>query len=297
MLFCGVLLSANLKPASLSVVFVFPYLWSAPNSAAYTEAARLHSFHYLLDWRWYEWLGIIAPLAILYWLARTRQQLQMQRVCRALFLFGTLCFAAAIMLSLSGNQSPLARFQPLRGLHLLYLFLFLLMGGLCGEFLLKHHFLRWAILFVPLCSGMFIAQRTLFPASPHIEWPGNEDRNPWARGFLWARDHTEITAKFALDPNYLNIPREDTLGFRAIAERSKLSDAGKDSGEVSMFPNLAERWWNEVQAQKDWQNFSVSDFHRLKNNYGVSWVILQNRSNLDLACPYRNEAIMVCHLD
>ena len=270
------------------------------NSAAYTEAARLHSFHYLFDWRWYEWLGIIAPLGILWWfavMARNQKKLLINRLCQALVLYGSLCFVAVILFAIPGNYGPLARFQPLRSLHLLYLVLLLFMGGFVGEFLLKHHIWRWMILFVPLCVGMFLAQRVLFPASPHIEWPNGVKQNPWTRGFLWARDHTEINAKFALDSNYLNIPGEDTNGFRAIALRSKLSDAGKDRGAVSMFPDLAERWWKEVQAQKNWPSFSAADFYRLKKDYGVNWVVLQNRTNPGLQCPYRNEAIMVCRLD
>lgn len=297
---CGILFGLQLKHVPLAAAFLFPSLLAAPNSPAYAEAARLHSFHYLFAWRWYEWLGIIAPLGILWCfavLARKQQRSQIHRVCRALVLYGAICSVAAILFAIPGDYSPLARFQPLRSLHLLYLLLFLLMGGFIGESFLQHHIWRWVVLFVPLCAGMFLAQRSLFPASPHIEWPGTTKQNPWARGFLWVRDHTEINAKFALDPNYLNIVGEDTNGFRAIAQRSKLSDSGKDSGEVSMFPDLAERWWTEVQAQKNWQSFTAADFYRLKNNYGVNWVILQNQANLGLHCPYRNEAIMVCRID
>ena len=202
----------------------------------------------------------------------------------------------AILFSLPGNYGPLARFQPLRGLHLLYLLLFLLIGGFCGEFLLKHHVWRWVILFLPLCVGIWTAQRTLFPASAHIEWPHATNRNPWAQAFHWVHGHTAINARFGIDPNYLYIQGEDTNGFRAIAQRSKLSDSGKDSGEVSMFPNLAERWWTEVQAQKNWKSFSEADFARLKNDYGVNWIVVQTRP-LNLQCPYRNDAVMVCRLD
>jgi hypothetical protein len=299
LLFCGLLFGLRLRPVYTAAGFIFPSLVT-PNSPAYVEAARLHTFHYLFDWRWYEWLGIIAPLGILWSfgvLARNLQRSHIHRLCQVLLLYGSACFFAAILFAMPRDYGPLARFQPLRSLHLLYLVLFLLIGGFCGEFLLKHHLWRWIILFAPLCTGMFLAQRSLFPAGSHIEWPGTVRQNPWARGFIWARDHTEVDDKFALDPNYLNIAGEDTYGFRAIAQRSKLSDAGKDSGAVSMFPNLAERWWTEVQAQKNWRDFSAADFYRLKNDYGVNWVILQNRTDLILACPYQNEAIMVCRIE
>jgi hypothetical protein len=297
---CALLAGLQFKSNLWMTAFLLPTSLIASNSPAYMEAARLHSFHYLFAWRWYEWLGIVAPLGILWWfavLARNQQRRQIQRLCQALILYGGICLCAAILLSLPDSYGPLARFQPLRSLHLLYLLMFLLIGGFAGEFFLKRHIWRWAVLFLTLSTGMWLAQRTLFPASSHIEWPHATRQNPWARAFLWARNHTDIQAKFALDPNYLYIRGEDTNGFRAIAQRSKLSDAGKDSGEVSMFPNLAERWWTEVQAQRNWQNFNATDFARLRNTYGVNWVVLQTRTNLNLPCPYRNQTIMVCRLD
>ena len=104
-------------------------------------------------------------------------------------------------------------------------------------------------------------------------------------GILWTRDHTEIHAKFALDPNYLYIQGEDTNGFRAIAQRSKLSDAGKDSGEVSMFPKLRGAMVDRSASAKKLAEFQHHRLHRLKNDYGVNWVIVQNRANLAAAVP------------
>ena len=296
----GLQLGIESKPFFTAIFLRPTSLLAAPDSPAYKEAARLHSFHYLFAWRWYEWLGIIAPLGILWCIATltgNQPKAQIRRLCQALLLYGAICFAAAILFSFPGDYGPLARFQPLRSLHLLYLVVFLLIGGFCGEFFLKHYPWRWVLLFLPLSAGMYLAQRTLFPASSHIEWPHAKKQNPWAQAFLWVRDHTDIQSKFALDPDYLHIQGEDTNGFRAIAQRSKLSDSGKDSGEVSMFPHLAERWWTEVQAQKNWNNFNASDFAHLRNDYGVTWVILQTRTNLNLVCPYRNETILVCRLD
>jgi hypothetical protein len=298
---CGLLvLRAKLQPGLLLAGSFFPALFDPPSSPAYLEAARLHSSHYLLTWRWYEWLGIIAPLAILWWVevqADDHREPQIRRLSQTLVIYGLVCFAGALLCSLQGDYGPLARFQPLRGFHLLYLILFLLIGGYLGKFVLKNHAWRWIVLFAPLCLGMFIAQRTLFPASAHIEWPGTESWNPWAKAFVWAREHTEKQAKFALDPTYIRIAGEDIQGFRATAQRSKLADSGKDSGEVSMFPELADAWWKEVEAQRNWRNFTQSDFQRLKQDYGVTWVILKDRSNLSLPCPYRNEAVMVCQVN
>ena len=149
------------------------------------------------------------------------------------------------------------------------------MGGLLGEFVLKNRVWRWLVLFVPLGVGMFVAQRDLFPASAHIEWPGAAPKNEWAQAFVWVRNNTPADAVFALDPDFMQIRGEDTTGFRGLAQRSRLADLSKDSGAVSMFPPLAEEWWTEVQAQTPWKSFHAEDFLRLKNKFGVSWVIVQ----------------------
>src|SRR5215472_3958537 len=36
------------------------------DSVGYREAAKLHAYHYIQHWEWYEWLGIFAPL-VLFW--------------------------------------------------------------------------------------------------------------------------------------------------------------------------------------------------------------------------------------
>jgi hypothetical protein len=143
---------------------------------------------------------------------------------------------------------------------------------------------------------MFAAQRSLFPASAHVEWPGRALRNPWAQAFLWIRENTPPDAIFALDPDYMHLPGEDVIGFRCLAQRSRLADSVKDGGVVSMFPPVAERWWDEVQAQSPWENFQPADFARLRRKYGVSWVVLQQSGVAGLDCPYQNGAVRVCRL-
>ena len=102
---------------------------------------------------------------------------------------------------------------------------------------------------------------------------------------------------FALDPLLMRIPGEDTHGFRAIAERSMLADATKDAGAVSMFPDLADEWRRQVQATKGWKRFQLQDFERLRAEYGVNWIVLQQPGIAGLSCPYKNKAVLVCRLD
>lgn len=271
----------------------------APTSAAYHEAVRFHGFHYLRNWEWYEWLGIVAPIAIFWGVgraARHRKRIALARVCRALIIYDVIYFVIALIISVPQRFESLARIQPLRSLHLLYIFLILIGGGLIAEHVLKNRVWRWLALFLPLCAGLFIAQRALFPSSAHIEWPWGQPRNQWAGAFLWVRNNTPHDAVFAMDPLYIKIPGEDTVAFRALAERSSLADGYKDSGTVSMFPPLAELWWEQYRAEKGWKNFTAADFDRLRDRYGVNWVVLQAPGVAGIDCPYTNSAVLVCRV-
>ena len=271
-----------------------------PTSPAYHAAAMRHGFHYIQLWQWYEQLGILAPVVLLWWfsrMARTRQWRRLELVCRALIVYDLVYFLAALVVDLPPRFESLARLQPLRSLHLLYMLMFLIMGGFLGEFVVKNRVWRWLALFVPLGVGMFAAQRALFPASAHIEWPGAAPRNAWAQAFVWIRENTPVDAVFALDPDFMQLPGEDTTGFRCLAQRSRLADASKDSGAVSMFPPLAEDWWTQVQAQSPWKNFRAEDFSRLKNKYGVTWVVVQQAGvAAGLDCVHQNSAVRVCRI-
>lgn len=282
------------------LAFLLPFGISFdPPSKAYHQVALLHPFHYLLRWQWYEWLGIVAPLGILWWfarLARLRQWRNLELLCRALIPYQLICTVAALALSIPARLEGLARIQPLRSLYLLYILLFLFGGGFAAEYILKGRVWRWLVLFVPLCAGMFIAQRALFPASAHIEWPGATPRNPWAQAFVWIRENTAPNAIFALDPFHMQIPGEDSNGFRAIAQRSMLADAVKDSGAVSMFPLMADEWLKQVQAQSGWRNFRSENFGTLRAQYGVTWVVLQQPGLVGMQCPYQNRAVLVCSI-
>jgi hypothetical protein len=277
-------------------------LWmplAAQSSPAYHEAAKLHSFHYIQHWQWYEWLGVIAPLILLWYfgnIAQLRQWTMLGRVCRAFAVYGVIYLALGLVVDLPARFESLARLQPLRSLHLLYVFLFLCVGGFLGEYVLKDRWWRWLVLFVPLSVGMCAAQRSLFPASAHVEWPGRAAKNPWAQSFVWIRQNTPTDAVFALDPGYMQVAGEDEIGFRCLAQRSRLADAIKDNGVVSMFPPLAEEWWNQVQAQSPWKNLQVEDFAHLKQKYGVSWVVLQQPGVTGIDCEFQNAAVRVCRL-
>lgn len=283
--------------AGLAVLLWMPLAPAA--SAAYHEAAKRHGFHYIQNWTWYEQLGIVAPLVLFWWfarIARRRQWSMVERVSRAFVVYDLIYLMAALVLDLPARFESLARLQPLRSLHFLYIVMFVVMGGLLGEYVLKDRVWRWLLLFIPLSLGMFVGQRALFPASAHVEWPGVTPKNPWAQAFVWARQNTPVNAMFALDPEYMGIAGEDEIGFRCLAERSRLADGVKDNGVVSMFPPLAEQWWAQVQAQTPWKSFRTEDFVRLKNTYGVGWAVVEQPGVAGLDCAYQNSVVRVCRI-
>lgn len=267
--------------------------------AAYHEAAKQHAYHYIQHWTWYELLGLIAPIWLFFCfgnIARAKGWANTSRLCRAFIVYDVIYIVAALVIDLPERFESLARLQPLRSLHLLYVVMFVIMGGLLGELVLKNRMWRWLVLFVPLAAGMYIAQRAVFPASATVEWPGRAPKNAWAQAFVWTRQNAPVDSVFAMDPYYMHIAGEDNIGFRCLARRSQLADAVKDNGVVSMFPALADHWLSEVKAQSPWSEFGLKDFARLKKDYGVNWLILQQPGVAGLNCPYSNSAVRVCRV-
>jgi hypothetical protein len=255
-------------------------------------------FFFVSTWTWYEWLGAVAPLLLLAWWSRSAPQRTLPGftgVARALVPFGALSTAAALVPALAPHLESYARLQPMRSFHLLYVIFFLLLGGLLGEYVLHARPLRCAVLFVPLAIGMVLVDRGAYPDSPHVEWPGDSGRNSWLSAFLWVRSHTPKNAVFALDPAYMSARGEDAHGFRAVAERSVLADAVKDSGAVSLFPRLAPEWSREVAATRGFNAFTLSDYRTLAARYPVTWILTTHRPT-GMSCPYTNGAVTVCHL-
>jgi hypothetical protein len=293
---------ANPLPAfGLLCLTGLPFLFEfQPARGAAREALLSRTYFFVSNWTWYEWLGIAAPLAILWWFSSVRFRgttLAFGPLARTLVPFGLLFAAAGVLLAIPVRLQNYTRLQPMRAFHLLYVVFFILVGGLIGEYALKRSAWRWLCLFVPLVASMWLLQQSAFPSSSHIEWPGVRYRENWTSAFLWVRDHTPKDAVFALDPNYMMRHGEDEHGFRAIAERSALADNIKDSGAVSLFPQLAEDWKQQVDAQRGWEHFERSDFDGLAKLYPVTWIVTRRPGPAGLACPYTNRELAVCRMD
>jgi hypothetical protein len=287
------------RAAPIAAAFLLPMGLFPPVTGPYRDALQSRSYFFLPRWEWYEWVGLLAPMVLLWWLHRIgrKQNLPvLDLMCRALLWFGSVFFAVSLLLTVPPRLVRFAELQPMRYLHLVYILMFVFGGGLLAQFVLKDRVWRWLVLFVPLCAGMGIAQRQLFPATAQIEWPGAASKNDWVQAFVWIREHTPVQAYFALDPDHMALAGEDQHGFRAIAERSMLADRIKDSGAVTMFPALAENWRRQVQAQEGWGGFGMQDFRRLKQEFGVDWVVVE-RPVEGLACQFRNRTVLVCKLE
>jgi hypothetical protein len=301
--YVGIILLLKFRTKSAGAaasVAALPLQLFSPVTSEYQEILRTRPYFFLTKWAWYEWLGLLAPFAILAWFARIARRYApgpMNLACRALVLYGAVFFAMALIVSRPGRFENLAEIQPLRYLHLLYILMFLFIGALLGKFVLQRQTWRWAALFVPLCAGMAYAQQEISPATAHLELPGRASGNPWVQAFEWIRVNTPEDAYFALNPKHMALPGEDQHGFRAIAQRSMLADAVKDSGAASMFPALAGKWKEQARAQEGWEKFQYQDFLRLNQRYGVDWVVVERPGAAGLACPYANELLLVCRIE
>jgi hypothetical protein len=301
-------------PVAIAAV-VFPLGWIfEPSSDAWRKAAATRGFYYLSSWHWYEWLGIFAPLALLFLLHRFLRNHPkfdtagpaLRPLVGALLYYGVFQTVVGLAFMLPASLERLRPFEPMRYLHLIYLLFFLLIGGLLGAHALGRYAYRWLLLFLPLSVGMFYAQRQLYPASAHIEWPGVHSNNPWLEAFAWIRQNTPTNVLFALNPHYMKLPEEDYHGFRALAERSTLADYDKDGGMAARVPSLAPRWLKEVTAETGWSDFQRKDFQRLETEFGVNWIVLSRTDLLSanmsgqaaqgITCPYQNQQLRVCRL-
>ena len=225
-----------------------------------------------------------------------RQDPLLPRFALALFLYGAFQQALAMILLAPPALIRITPLQPMRYLHLEYMFLVLIAGGLLGRHVLRRTAWRWALFLIIVNGGMFLSEKLLLPASEHVEFPGRTSRNPWLQAFAWIRENTPTDAYFALDPRYLGVPGEDYHSFRALAERSQLADAIKDAAVVTQVPELAPRWTGQVDARAGWSRFELADFERLKTRFDVDWVVLSYPPPARLSCIWHNDQLCVCRI-
>jgi hypothetical protein len=288
-----------------SLACVAPLGWVfAPGSASWREALASKTYYFIYRWTWYEWLGAVAPL-FLFWLlwlrarkhggaAQNLTQTRLARFAVAVFAFGIFQQIFAMTVLALPSMVRLAPLQPMRYLQLVYLFMALTAGGLLGRFLLRSNLWRWIVYLLLINGGMFLVQREEIDDGAHLELPGMASANPWMQAFEWVRVNTPTDAYFALDPRYLAAPGEGYHNFRALAERSQLTDGIKDTSVVTQVPSLAPIWHEQQMAQAGWTHFQLADFERLKKQFGVGWVVVHYPQPAGLDCRWHNDALAVC---
>ena len=272
----------------------------AAAQGAYREALYARDFYFLSTWTWYDWLGLLAPLAFLAWFTQHRVRgtsPAFARLSAALIPFGLVSIAAGAVISSTHKLDMMARLQPLRCFHLITLIFMLFFACMLGEYLAKDR--RWAIpaIVVPLAALMFLVNRATYPHSAHIEWPGRASSpNAWVATLLWVRQNTPQDAIFAVDSHYFLDPDVDVHGFRTISERAELADYYKDGGVVAIFPNLAGEWKQMTSATAGLNHFTAPDFTRLAHEFPVTWTVIHGPPPAGMDCPYQQRGYVVCRI-
>jgi len=274
----------------------------APSSESWRLAAASRSYFSVYKWEWYEWLGALAPLVlfwVLSWAGRRwagRCDKRLSRFALAVAGYGVFQLIVAMVLLAPDALERIRPLQPMRFLHLVYIFMALVGGGLLGRFVLGTRAWRWVVYLVLINGGMFLAVWETVDDGVHLEMPWMETGNPWLQAFEWVRLNTPTDAYFALDPRYLAAPGEGFHGFRALAERSMLADGIKDTAVVTEVPSLAPVWEEQQVALKGWKDFRLADFERLKGQFGVDWVVAGYPAAEGLDCRWHNGTVAVCRV-
>ena len=180
--------------------------------------------------------------------------------------------AAGLLLTCSPRLENFTRLQPMRSFHVVYVIFFALLGGLAGGVCLKTSIWRWLIVFLPLAGRFYSLQRSRFPNSAHVEWPGMFIRTTGIPRFPRFVCNVRKDAVFALNPNYMQLAGRRPAWVSGGGRKERLADAVKDSGAVSLFPQLADNWKSQVQAQNGWERFKRRDFEHLAKLYPVTWI-------------------------
>lgn len=268
-------------------------------SAAYHVATMSRSYFFLSRWEWYEIFGLFPPLvACCMYLARRNSLVHSNYavVSAASLYTGVLAIVFALCYTLTDNSYLLARLQVLRVFQVIYILFFLLLGSLLGQYVLRRRWWAWTGCFGAIAALMFTVQICVYPALAHVEWPWSRSQNPWAQAFLWIRGNTPNDAYFALDPHYQSLPQEDTLGFRAMTQRSALPDWNKDGGIAAIDPAIASEWWKAVTTTTGFSYWTDRQRIQTLTPYGVDWIVLSAGTATQLSCPYTNSAVRICHL-
>ena len=270
----------------------------ARESAEYVRVAATRYYWFLSQWRWFELVGLAAPLGILGWVGwgRWSGRLEGGLARMAVWVGGFAVGIALVFAREGGRVHAVARMQPLRCFQVVYAVMLMVAGGWLGGRVLRSSAWRWGFAALVIAGAMLYVQRETYPASGHVELPGMRVRNGWEQAFLWVRGDTPKDALFGLDADYVQRAGEDAQGFRAAAERSALPDYSKDGGQAAIRPELTEAWTVGQRAQARLTEETDEARLRALKPLGVTWVVMGREGVTGFACLYENAVVKVCRL-
>ena len=296
--------AASLAGLAAGVLFAMALVRFLPpvDGHALRAASISRAYWFPARWAWYEVAGVLAPLLLLPAIAGGRRlATRIDPAARQLALAATaatafVCLGTLLFIHPEDGSMLLARLQPLRMLHMVYLVFLPLLGGVAGGMrLARSASLGWLVCVLG-GTGLLCMQRGLYPQSGHAELPWRTPANEYAQAFVWARDHTPQDALFALDANYTTAAGEDAQLFRAIALRSSLPDAAKDGGIASVMPQLAPAWYTDAGAQAGLALAGDADRLARVHPLGATWIVLPSGASTSFDCPYANRTAKICRL-
>ena len=294
-----------------------------PESAATIRIALTRTYWFPAQWRWYELLGLAAPLAILSIFAfrkpgapsiprslRNGWELASQLMDRtgdgandasrtlarmAVAVGATSCLIAALFARAASATHLIARLQPVRAFQIVYLVLALTLGATLGERLCA--VARWAAAILLLGGIMFTAGRTAFPNSNHLELPGIAPHNLWTQAFLWIRDNTPRTRSSPSTPTTSTHPAKTRSASAPSPSAAPSPTTPRTEARPPSRPRTAQ-WVRGQAAQQSLSAPSTSDERRVAalQPLGVTWLVLQASATTSLACPFANSAVKLCRL-
>ncbi len=285
-------LAALVFAAAILLNAALPHEAPAAYAVAHTRA-----YWFPAQWRWYEWTGAVAPCILLASFARQLGDNGAALRHLSIVLILTTVIAAALALCFAretASSLAVARLQPMRSLHLVFVAFFAATAAVLQS---RLRTTLQTVVAIAACAiaaaSVFAMQRSLYSHTPHLEWPGAPLSNSWEAAFAWCRSNTPTDALFALDSGYINEPGEDSHGFRAAALRSALPDAVKDAGIAAVLPALTSSWQTAVQATQDLNTISDAQRRDRLVPLGVTWIVLPASASTALTCPFSNAAAQV----
>ena len=265
-------------------------------SAEYREAVLSRGYYFLAGWRWFEIVGLAAPLLLLGIAAiKCGLYTTVGKLAATSVLIGSTAWLASFCFVHQDGPYFLARLTILRTFHTIYVLGLVMLGGFLARYFVTRRLWIGTMLLMAAITGMFLAQRATYPASSHIELPDAAPANPWQQAFLWIRSNTPQNAIFAADASLLNSTGEDSQGFRAISERNVLMD-NKDEGVASLFPAIAGIWKQHRDAQLNLNTLNDQERLTRLRPFRADWVLLSAKAKTSFPCPYQNVVVAVCRM-